>query len=182
MAKDSAKRQKKRHRHSAAAGGKDKQQQQQHGGVKREVDEKRQGIIEAIKKASIPRLVQYAATPGGLLDNEQRRRAWPILLHCTDQYLDREPNGLAHIDEHQIQLDVDRSLTQFVDVTFDEKTLAIQRSELNKCIVAILKRAPSLSYYQGFHDVVAVLLLTLGPDLAIQCGEKLALFFHRYPF
>lgn len=42
-------------------------------------------------------------------------------------------------------------------------------------IIEILRRHPSLCYFQGFHDIVQVLYLVLGPDVAPAAATRLSL-------
>jgi len=42
-------------------------------------------------------------------------------------------------------------------------------------ITAVLRRHPMLSYFQGFHDIVQVMLLVLGKDLAVDAVTRLSL-------
>lgn len=66
----------------------------------------------------------------------------------------------AHRDEPQVRLDVKRS---FVTYGAAPHTLEVRRSQLETLIRGTLRRFPALHYYQGYHDLVAVLLLTVCP-------------------
>lgn len=41
----------------------------------------------------------------------------------------------------------------------------------------MFRKRPKLNYFQGYHDIISVLFLTLPPDLQLACAEKLSL--HR---
>lgn len=77
---------------------------------------------------------------------------------------------LAHPDEDQVKLDVRRSLVSFCGAPSSadrSEKLAIRaarRAQLYDLIVSTLRSHRSLAYYQGYHDLVAVLLLTLVPS------------------
>ncbi|KAI0765779.1 hypothetical protein BC629DRAFT_1540310 [Irpex lacteus] len=52
-----------------------------------------------------------------------------------------------------------------------------KQRELNELIVKVFRKRRRLSYFQGYHDIVAVLFLTLPQELQLPCVEKLSL--HR---
>ncbi|WFD31905.1 GTPase-activating protein gyp8 [Malassezia sp. CBS 17886] len=64
----------------------------------------------------------------------------------------------AHPDERQVALDVERSFTAY---KLPRASLPQRRAQLTALIVGTLRRFPELHYYQGFHDVVSVVLLTM---------------------
>lgn len=51
------------------------------------------------------------------------------------------------------------------------------QTSLNSLIVSLLRKRRKLHYFQGYHDIVTVVLLTLPPELQLPCVEKLSL--HR---
>lgn len=67
----------------------------------------------------------------------------------------------AHREERQVKLDILRS---FVGIGYDPRVREIRRQQLQDVILGVLRRYPALNYYQGYHDVVCVLLLTLSPN------------------
>ncbi|KIY48795.1 hypothetical protein FISHEDRAFT_42625 [Fistulina hepatica ATCC 64428] len=81
----------------------------------------------------------------------------------------------AHPDERQIQLDTDRSFVLYpVDRCDDRERL---QSKLHDLIVSVFRKRPGLSYFQGYHDIISVLFLTLPEELQFKCAEKMSL--HR---
>src|ERR1700761_5913662 len=50
-----------------------------------------------------------------------------------------------------------------------------RKAELSQVILAVLRRHPMLHYFQGYHDIVQVLLLVLGIDAAISAVSRLSL-------
>ncbi|KAG9027428.1 hypothetical protein FS837_004279, partial [Tulasnella sp. UAMH 9824] len=98
------------------------------------------------------------------------------------------PKEVPHPDERQVGLDTDRSFVMYP--TDDGLRKSTRKMQLHNLIVAILRKRRKLSYFQGFHDVISVLYLTLHdsqdnlqPDstrpseLLLKCGEKISL--HR---
>jgi hypothetical protein len=55
------------------------------------------------------------------------------------------------------------------------KQLDFRKEQLSNVIVEVLRRHPKLSYFQGYHDIVQVLLLVLGPDDSIPAVRRLSL-------
>ena len=95
-----------------------------------------------------------------------------------------------HRDEGQVELDVNRSFIYYPKGTPSgcdcilkgyetanarsdecESQLYDRKTELSRVITKVLREHPMLCYFQGFHDVVQVLLLVLGID---QAGEAIA--------
>lgn len=74
-----------------------------------------------------------------------------------------------HRDENQVTLDVRRSLISYcgapptLPLDLINVLRAIRQAQLYDVIVSVLRTHPELSYYQGYHEVVSVLLLTLVP-------------------
>ncbi|KAI0689903.1 rab-GTPase-TBC domain-containing protein [Cerioporus squamosus] len=127
---------------------------------------------------------------------EERVRIWPQLVHIDpkqvrethetpddvwsdttfeqaleDPVLEEKP----HVDERQIELDTDRSFVLYPveGVSHREKLQAA----LNRLIVSVFRRRPRLHYFQGYHDIVSVIFLTLPKELHLPVTEKLSL--HR---
>ena len=67
----------------------------------------------------------------------------------------------VHKDERQVELDVQRSF-----VAWDIDDRPVRRQQLDTLIRSTLRRHPELHYFQGFHDLVAVVLVTLCPSTA----------------
>lgn len=81
---------------------------------------------------------------------------------------DAERVDIPHKDEDQVALDVRRSFIWLGDTP----VRAARRSELAYVINGVLRRHPCLRYYQGYHDVVSVLLLVfIPPTLHHEQGE-----------
>ncbi|KAF5389626.1 hypothetical protein D9757_004176 [Collybiopsis confluens] len=111
--------------------------------------------------------------PGGF--GKDRAELWAKLLSVEDALeapvtdIDLLPK---HPDEHQIRLDTDRSFVMYPDGDVQG-----HQENLYNLLVSIFRRHPKLSYFQGFHDIITVLFLTLPPHLRLPCAEKVSL--HR---
>ncbi|KAJ3806647.1 rab-GTPase-TBC domain-containing protein [Lentinula lateritia] len=114
--------------------------------------------------------------PGGF--GKDRVHYWSKLLNVNDNDIDTEATVIdietlpVHADEPQIRLDTDRSFVMYPDGDVH----CLQES-LNKLLVTLFRRHPSLSYFQGYHDIITVLFLTLPSPLHLPCAEKVSL--HR---
>ncbi|PSR76573.1 hypothetical protein PHLCEN_2v8331 [Hermanssonia centrifuga] len=80
-----------------------------------------------------------------------------------------------HEDERQVRLDTDRSFVLYpVD---DMKERERRQNDLHDLIVGVFRKRRRLNYFQGYHDIISVLFLTLPKELQFLCAEKLSL--HR---
>ncbi|KAI9305497.1 rab-GTPase-TBC domain-containing protein [Cunninghamella echinulata] len=143
-------------------------------------EEIRQDILTAIKEKNIDQLRQIGKDHG-FIHNNLRRKAWPLLLHCTltNKITKRTSyKSKKHKDEEQVFLDIKRSFNTFPK-NLDEKRKKVLQQELNQVIVQVLRNFPKLHYYQGFHDICAVFLLLFGQSNAIQLLSHVALFYLR---
>ncbi|KAL8949082.1 MAG: hypothetical protein Q9222_004789 [Ikaeria aurantiellina] len=143
--------------------------------------DKRKRILDACTPIpNGPRLVELATSAGGLVDDEVRQRAWPILLGYESSNgagsVDNPTwHALAiHKDEHQVRLDVGRSFIYYPK-NESEPQLDRRKMELSSVITQVLRTYPMLSYFQGFHDIVQVFLLVLGVDAAPTAVSHLSL-------
>jgi hypothetical protein len=57
----------------------------------------------------------------------------------------------------------------------DETKRNALKPQLSDLIVSVLRAHPSLSYFQGYHDITGVLLLVLGPNAAVEAVSRLSL-------
>ncbi|KAJ3744251.1 rab-GTPase-TBC domain-containing protein [Lentinula detonsa] len=119
---------------------------------------------------------QKSLEPGGF--GENRVLYWSKLLNVNvnnnvDTEIDIETLP-AHPDEQQIRLDTDRSFVMYPDGDVQG-----HQESLNELLVSLFRRHPSLSYFQGYHDIITVLFLTLPPSLRYPCAEKVSLHWTR---
>ncbi|GAA5982067.1 hypothetical protein JCM10908_004723 [Rhodotorula pacifica] len=147
----------------------------------------RQRVVQAIENHDVDALRQLAGQRGGFLDQELRKQAWPILLRSNAKGKGKESNTEgwdldalpARDDERQVRLDIDRSLVNFPHDVRDEDRDQL-RVKLERAILTVLRRHPALHYFQGYHDIISVLLLTLeDDDLLIPATERLSLHVVR---
>ncbi|KAI4264684.1 MAG: hypothetical protein L6R42_000201 [Xanthoria sp. 1 TBL-2021] len=132
------------------------------------------------EKPDIAALVHFATSTGGLVNDEVRRQAWPLLLG----YMPYKKTGSTesarwqdlprHKDEDQVRLDVDRSFIYYPK-NQSEPQLDRRKRELSAVITQVLREQPILSYFQGFHDIAQVFLLVLGVDDAAAAVSQLSL-------
>ncbi|KAI5303640.1 hypothetical protein KEM56_007341 [Ascosphaera pollenicola] len=144
-----------------------------------ETIEKRLKIVNACEACDKELLSSLATSKGGLVDDDLRKIAWPILLgydgcekeaHASDWR-----DYASHRDEHQVDLDVNRSFVYYPKGQ-TELELTQRKEELSLLIRTVLRRYPSLCYFQGYHDIAQVLLLVLEPALALPALERVSLF------
>ncbi|KAG7664364.1 GYP8 [[Candida] subhashii] len=118
-----------------------------------------------------------------------------------------------HKDEDQVKLDIQRSFTILNHIQslqhhasdsyttiFSPADVSNLKKKLSNLIIKLLRRYPSLNYYQGFHDIASIVLLVcytpeedemedkndneatdynINEDLAFKILEKLAIFHLR---
>ncbi|KAG1798988.1 rab-GTPase-TBC domain-containing protein [Suillus plorans] len=122
--------------------------------------------------------------PGGF--GKERTRVWPALLGvCVPSepppYAEVSPepstNDPPHPDERQVRLDTDRSFVMYPADDNEDSRRTVLQTSLNSLIVSLLRKRRKLHYFQGYHDIVTVVFLTLPPELQLPCIEKLSL--HR---
>jgi hypothetical protein len=126
--------------------------------------------------AQVAQLRALALSPGGLGTDRARIKAWPVLLNVNsrnyrspsmalkaayeahaniqnksgvDPEVKRRDDAAWAKQQVQVKLDVDRALGN-VDVAraMNESPRATVRANLNNAVLAVLKRQPSLYYYQ----------------------------------
>ncbi|KJZ78092.1 hypothetical protein HIM_02729 [Hirsutella minnesotensis 3608] len=154
------------------------------------LDQKRKDIVDACKWRDVSTLRSLAESKQGLLDDNLRRAAWPILLGvqsskaapddpdtCSqgdDAAFAADWNGLPpHRDEGQVQLDVNRSFIYYPNDQSD-KELERCKTELSSLIVEVLRRFPYLCYFQGYHDICQVFMLVLSPACRARAVARLS--------
>ncbi|KAH7128750.1 rab-GTPase-TBC domain-containing protein [Dendryphion nanum] len=134
---------------------------------------------ELIKKAcdahDLEALIDLATGPHGLVADSLRRLAWPILLGCTEHETKTVPwSSLPpHREEEQVAKDVNRAFVHYPNES--DRQLETRKQELSDVIIEVLRRHPSLCYFQGYHDIVQVLYLALGSQAAPAAATRLSL-------
>ncbi|KAL4871609.1 hypothetical protein BDV12DRAFT_164061 [Aspergillus spectabilis] len=141
------------------------------------IAKKAHDIRKACDLHDIDALVSHATSEGGFLRDELRQLAWPILLQChkstQEDALSPVSDLPPHRDEEQVQLDVNRSFVYYPECPDDE--LSSKKMELSRVIKQVLRNYPMLCYFQGYHDIVQVLLLVLGAEQSAPAIARLSL-------
>lgn len=114
----------------------------------------------------------------GLVTHALRSRAWPLLLGVQDQSHDERDyvarREMIHKDSHVVECDMLRSLWSWTEGWTDEERDK-KRAALKRILDAtIAGNAGDLHYYQGLHDVAAVLLFVCGEAPAYRMLSRLA--------
>ncbi|KAJ5278898.1 hypothetical protein N7478_004270 [Penicillium angulare] len=142
--------------------------------------DKANAIRQACSDRDIEALASHATGEGGLLEDELRRIAWPILLRCDggmqdDDHLKPSGDLPRHPDEEQVHLDVNRAFVYYPN-DLSNQAIAEKKVQLSDLITKILRNYPMLCYFQGYHDIVQVFLLVLGNQEAALAMAHVSLF------
>nr|XP_039261333.1 TBC1 domain family member 20-like [Styela clava] len=122
----------------------------------------------------IPALRKHAISPGGLIQDEVRRKAWPKLLNVNVFDAVMRPGDLhLHKDYQQVLLDVNRSARRFPKSMPADQREILQNQMLD-VIVWVLTEHSELHYYQGYHDICITFLLVCGQKLTYRLINKLS--------
>ncbi|KAI9684392.1 MAG: hypothetical protein M1829_002202 [Trizodia sp. TS-e1964] len=144
--------------------------------------EKAEKILASCASGDVDQLVAFATSRHGLVSDELRQKAWPLLLgqEPSGENLEKGTNLIdwqllqTHRDEEQVKLDVDRSFIYYPSHE-SPKALDRRKIELSNVITEVLRRYPMLCYFQGYHDIVQVMLLVLGPEISRPSTARLSL-------
>lgn len=113
---------------------------------------------------TLEQLQYFAKSKGGLVNDEFRRKIWPLLVGVTESEK-TQPPSLDELSQHkeynQVVLDVNRSLKRFPPGIPYEQRVALQ-DQLTVLILRVIIKYPHLKYYQGYHDVAITFLLVCG--------------------
>lgn len=77
---------------------------------------------------------------------------------------DRRRLSMPHSDEEQVRLDIDRSFINYPK-GIGSKQRDQLKALLHDLIIGTLRLRPSLRYFQGFHDIISVIVVELDLDL-----------------
>ncbi|GAA5993228.1 hypothetical protein JCM5350_007290 [Sporobolomyces pararoseus] len=139
-------------------------------------------IRRAAEQGDLDQLRSMADELGGYETDELRRIVWPLILGCDVKGKGKEKNrSLDELpireDERQVKLDIARSLINYPSNVSETERDEL-RLRLERAILTVLRKHPALQYFQGYHDIVSILLLTLDDDdLLLSTAEQLSL--HR---
>ncbi|KAL2120507.1 hypothetical protein VTJ04DRAFT_4534 [Mycothermus thermophilus] len=158
--------------------------------VDRVIERQKEAILQACRNRDLDALRDLAESRGGFLTDELRAQAWPVLLGLSPPHpkpKDAQDDDASvpdwktlprHRDEDQVQLDVNRAFTYYPNDQTDAQLTHI-KSLLSDLIVSLLRLHPYLCYFQGYHDIAQVLLLTLPASLHLPALTRLSLFHIR---
>ncbi|KAG8744871.1 hypothetical protein FRC10_009241 [Ceratobasidium sp. 414] len=134
-------------------------------------------VKDAVKAKDWDTLLHLSSQPGGF--QEARTVAWPFLLHATSSTVaadvekeklgeDIEEKSMSatpkpHRDERQVGLDTNRAFVHYPIENQQSKDM--RKKQLTEIILRALEQRPQLSYFQGYHDIISTLQLTLHPSL-----------------
>lgn len=157
------------------------------------------GVLDAL--AQVPVDIETLRTlsweTGGYGSDSLRRRVWPYLLSSSDRKDEDDECGangrnlkaqVKGSDSYepkvteQVQRDVDRSISHYHHVKkWRLKRLKTTRKKVHTIVNSVVQESGGiLNYYQGFHDVVCVILLVVGEqELAHALTERIAYYFFR---
>ncbi|KAA3678075.1 integrin alpha FG-GAP repeat containing protein 1 [Paragonimus westermani] len=112
-------------------------------------------------------LQEFCITTFGLMDNEVRRRVWPIItgVESRNEVCYSEDVLTTHHSYHQVKLDVNR-LDSLLPPDLDSAEKDEIRAVMMRLTVSLLLDNPHLHYYQGFHDICYIFLSVLGENEA----------------
>ncbi|CAH0556854.1 unnamed protein product [Brassicogethes aeneus] len=142
-----------------------------------EIDKKKRiELALSRKESSVKTWQDLAYERYGIVSDELRRRAWPLLLDIDPDVTEKTPS-LADLSTHpeydQVILDVNRSLKRFPPGIPYEQRVALQ-DQLTVLILRVIIKYPHLRYYQGYHDVAVTFLMVVGEAVAFSIMEKLS--------
>uniref|UniRef100_A0A2M4AQ61 Putative gtpase activator protein n=1 Tax=Anopheles triannulatus TaxID=58253 RepID=A0A2M4AQ61_9DIPT len=127
-------------------------------------------------KTTLETWKQFAKSEYGLINDDLRRKVWPLLVGVDPQQVDPAPS-LEELNSHpeynQVVLDVNRSLKRFPPGIPYEQRVALQ-DQLTVLILRVIIKYPHLKYYQGYHDVAITFLLVVGEEVAFHVMEILS--------
>ncbi|XP_054620194.1 TBC1 domain family member 20 isoform X3 [Dunckerocampus dactyliophorus] len=129
----------------------------------------------------IETLRRAAASKGGLLTDELRRKVWPKLLNINVYELPYKPGRDGqenHKDYNQVVMDVRRSMKRFPKGMLSSERAVLQE-QLIGIILEVLRCNPQLNYYQGYHDMAVTLLLVVGERMTIAMLHTLSKYHLR---
>lgn len=160
---------------------------QEYVSTEEECEKKRLVIEELLKNFNtsdskyLSKLRSFSLTKGGLINDDIRKRVWPLLLELNLDDLEPYPENVdySHVEFSQVVLDVNRSIKRFPPAIPSDQRVAMQ-DQLIRLILKIITKHPQLQYYQGYHDVAITFLLVVGETMAFHIMEKLSINYLKH--
>ena len=120
---------------------------------KLDIDRRKEAIYQLLLADDVDLLALKTISRGrgGFLCNELRSRVWPKLLGINRFKIpDYAMSVVAHRDDAQVNLDIERSLWCHEHTeNWSEHLRTRRRKALREIIMAVLCRNPDLHYYQA---------------------------------
>ncbi|PRW56252.1 TBC1 domain family member 20 [Chlorella sorokiniana] len=146
------------------------------GGPRRPRGSRDEETVRAVNRLLVERplditQLRKVAAIRGLVSDSLRARVWPVLLGVEAPLAGEGTTFAAraaagHKDSNVVACDVERSLWSFTE-GWSEEERAAKRAALRRVLdAAVGGNASGVFYYQGLHDIAAVLLFVLGSELA----------------
>lgn len=128
-----------------------------------------QAVAEGKRPLGADLVEDLVVSRGGLLTRDFRQRIWPLLLGVKEKTYDLkdlDPSQNIQNELKTMKNDVARSLSHLNTTEFDlSGDIEMYRDKLYKLMIRHFHQGNTLHYYQGFHDVATVHLLTCGEEL-----------------
>mmetsp|Transcript_29807 Transcript_29807/g.39172 ORF Transcript_29807/g.39172 Transcript_29807/m.39172 type:complete len:441 (-) Transcript_29807:118-1440(-) len=139
-------------------------------------------VLLSANPVDLEALREKAFSVGGFQLQHLRDQAWPKLLQVTsEEGQSFREKIVEHSDTEQVRRDVERSLWHWHRVRrWGHSRLTQKRNKLSDIINAVISAHPGLHYFQGYHDLIGVLLLILSNEnVTYAAAERLSLTYHR---
>eukprot|EP00040_Diaphanoeca_grandis_P014547 m.73902 g.73902 ORF g.73902 m.73902 type:complete len:405 (-) comp24602_c1_seq2:192-1406(-) len=140
----------------------------------KEEDEQREKVSKIYRmleneSVQLSELQECCITKHGLVNKELRQHVWPMLLGINRYEVPDHRAVNRNLEPaksvNQVKLDIDRSFWRFPKGINDQKRMKL-RKRSTEIINAVFAQSRELCYYQGYHEVCAVLMLNCGDTMA----------------
>mmetsp|Transcript_7295 Transcript_7295/g.10849 ORF Transcript_7295/g.10849 Transcript_7295/m.10849 type:complete len:310 (-) Transcript_7295:605-1534(-) len=117
-------------------------------------------------------LYDHSRQEGGFLSSKIRARVWPKLLGINRyKVVDYKKYIRNHNEERQVRCDIDRSFWSLdCAANWGDRRMHRKRTDLSNIIVALLCKNSRYYYFQGFHDIVSILILVFNDNALAFCA------------
>lgn len=108
-----------------------------------------------------------------------RKKIWPALLQINADKVEVSDEAEPHPEEKQVLLDTRRSFTGCLPAHISKESVPRLKDDLQYVISQVLRRNRWLNYYQGYHDIAQLVLLTVGHQQAVVVLERISVLYLR---
>ncbi|CAI4060908.1 hypothetical protein SKDZ_06G0380 [Saccharomyces kudriavzevii ZP591] len=127
-------------------------------------EQKEKAISKLLKEKNVRLLRCMGLGPLGFVSNSLRKDCWYELL-ASQLYIDGSAEYIPRVDKHkdegQVILDAERSFGGISNKNLKSQLKAL----LVELITGILRKYPTLNYYQGYHDIVSVFIICFSSNV-----------------